>query len=292
MGKTIEQGFDTFLSWLIPLRSEHEKAINHKNSVKSCLEYNFNCSNFFETGSFGNGTGVRHYSDSDYFAVCPTKKLKQNSSITLRKVKEALQSKFWSTSGIEVSTPSVKIPFGKYASETLEVTPCDFQGLIDTPLGKKATYDIPDSNEGWMRSSPQAHNTYVEQQNKRLDYKLKPLIRLAKAWKYYNDVPIKSFYLELRVTKYAEKEDTIIYDIDLLRIMRRLNEIQLASIKDPMGISGYISACSTDAKKQIALSKVSSDLARAEKAYEQKDKNLDKCFEWWNLFFNYQFPSR
>ena len=292
MSKTVEQGFETFLSWLIPLQSEHHKAISHKTSVKSCLENNFECSNFFETGSFGNGTGVRHYSDTDYFAVCPTKELNQNSSVTLRKVKESLQNKFWATEGIEVKTPAVKIPFGEYASETLEVTPCDFQGFIDTPLGKKATYDIADYSGGWMRSSPQAHNAYVKQQDERLDYKLKPLIQLVKAWKFYNAVPIKSFYLELRVTKYAEGEEVIIYDLDLLRIMQLLDRIKLVAIKDPMEISGYISACNTDAKKQTALSKLSGDLARAEKAYEQKDKNADKSFEWWNMFFNFEFPSR
>lgn len=199
MGRSIEEGFETLLGRLVPLTTEHNKAASHKDSVKSCIENNFACSHFFETGSFGNGTGIRHYSDTDYFAVCPTKNLKKDSALILRMVKEALQKKFWSTEGIEVRTPAVKIPFGQYTSETLEVTPCDFQGLVDTPLGKKATYDIATYGDEWMRSSPQAHNAYVRQQDERLDYKLKPLIRLVKAWKFYNSVPIKSFYLELRV---------------------------------------------------------------------------------------------
>ncbi len=292
MGRTLEQGFETFLGRLVPLTSEHNTAASHKNSVKSCLEKNFDCYEFFETGSFGNGTGVRHYSDTDYFAVCKTAKLNRNSSETLRKVKEALQYTFSRTSGIEVKTPAVRIPFGKYKSEDLEVTPCDYQGLIETPLGKKATYDIADFGGGWMRSSPQAHNAYVKQQDDRLSGKLKPLIRLVKAWKFYNNVPIRSFYLELRVTKYAEGESSIVYDIDLKRIMKLLYDNQLASIRDPMGISGLISACSTDAKKADASSKLLTGLVRAEKACEQRDKNLDNCFYWWNMFFNGKFPSR
>src|SRR5215204_7357225 len=102
MAKTIDQGFETFLSWLVPLASEHDKAASHKNSVRSCMENNFGCYRFFETGSFGNGTGVRHYSDADYFAVCKSENLKRDSSLTLRKVKEALQATFWRTSGIVV----------------------------------------------------------------------------------------------------------------------------------------------------------------------------------------------
>lgn len=292
MAKTLDQGFEMFLKWLVPLMSEHEKATSHKNSVSSCVEKNFDCYRFFETGSFGNGTGVRHYSDTDYFAVCKTDSLKRNSSITLREVKEALQNTFWRTEGIEVKTPAVRIPFGKYKSEDLEVTPCDYQGLVDTPLGKKAAYDIAAYDGSWMRSSPDAHNAYVKQQDDRLNGKLKPLIRLIKAWKFYNNVPIRSFYLELRIAKYAETESSIIYDIDIKRVMKLLDDNQLAGIRDPMGVSGLISACSTETKKQDALSKLSTGVTRVEKAVEQRDKDLDKCFEWWDKFFNNQFPSR
>lgn len=292
MSKTLEQGFNTFIGWLAPSPSEHEKAKKHKDSVKSCLVNNFKSYDFFETGSFGNGTGVRHYSDTDYFGVCPSKELWENSGYTLRKVREALKGTFWQTEGIEVKTPAVKIPFGTLASETLEVTPCTFNGLVETPVGKKSSYDIADFNDGWMQSSPQAHNAYVNRENTRLGGKLKPLIQLVKAWKFYNNVPITSFYLELRVTKYAEGETAIIYDIDLKRVMKHLYDIKLASIIDPMGISGYVPACSTDAKKEDALSKLTTGHTRAEKAYELREKDLDKCFYWWNLFYNNLFPSR
>lgn len=292
MGKTLEQGFDTFLGRLIPLTSEHNTATSHKNSVKGCLEKNFDCYQLFETGSFGNGTGVRHFSDTDYFAVCKTEKLKQNSASTLRDVKEALKATFWRTQGIEVKTPAVRIPFGKYASEDLEVTPCDRRGLIDTPLGNKIIYDIPNYDGSWMQSSPQAHNAYVKQLDDKLSGRLKPLIRLVKAWKFYNNVPIRSFYLELRVTKYAEGESSILYDIDLRNIMKLLNDNQLASIRDPMGISGLVSACSTDAKKRDALSKLSTGYTRSEKAYQERNNDQDDCFYWWNMFYNDGFPRR
>jgi len=292
MPKTLDQGFDTFLSWLVPLASEHDKAKSHKDSVKACLEKNFECYSFFETGSFGNATGVRHYSDTDYFAVMPAKKVYTDSAYTLRKIKEALQETFWRTEGIGVNTPSVRIPFGNYASETLEITPAKFNGFVDTPVGSKSSYDIPDYSGGWMKSSPQAHNAYVKREDERLGYKLKPLIRLVKAWKFYNNVPISSFYLELRTTKYAEGESSIVYDIDLKRVMKILYDNDLPSIQDPMGISGYVKACSTDAKREEALSKVKTGYSRAEKAVEKRESNVDDAFYWWNLFYNNEFPSR
>lgn len=253
---------------------------------------NFKCSNFFETGSFGNGTGVRHHSDTDYFSVCPSAELWTDSGYTLRKVKEALKNTFWRTEGIEVRSPAVRIPFGNYASETLEVTPATRNGLVSTPIGDKYSYDIPNSDGGWMQSSPGAHNAYVNRENDRLGGKLKPLIRLIKAWKFYNNVPINSFYLELRTTKYAEGESSTIYDIDVKRVMKIVYDNDLPSIQDPMGISGYVKACSTDAKREDALSKVKTGFTRAEKAVENRESNVDDAFYWWNLFYNNEFPSR
>ena len=293
MAKTIEEGFAKLISWLIPLDSEHTKSTNHKGTVNSCLINNFDCTSLFETGSFGNGTGVRHYSDTDYFAVIPANKLSDNSGTSLRQIKEALQTTFWSTNGIVVSCPSIKIPFGTYKSEELEVTPCCNNGLVETHLGNFRKYEIPDCNGGWMISSPRAHNEYVEYHDKRLYRKLKPLIQLIKAWKYYNDVPIMSFYLELRITKYAESENAIVYDIDMKNILKNLLDNQLASIKDPMGISGLIPSSKTSTQKEAALSKLQTAVTRVEKAALAKSKdNIDDAFYWWNLLFNSKFPSR
>ena len=292
MAKTIEEGFEALITRLVPLSSEHDTASSHKSSVKACFENNFGCYEFFETGSFGNGTGVRHYSDTDYFALCPKDKLSANSATALREAKEELQATFWNTDGIEVRTPAVRIPFGTRASERLEVTPSRFNGMIQTPVGSKPYYDIPDFGGSWMQSSPKAHNAFVKRENDRLNGKVKPLVQLIKAWKFYNIVPISSFYLELRVANYAETEKSIIYNLDVRHIMKKLYDNDLASIQDPMGVSGYVKACSSDSKLEDALSKLSTGYSRADKAYEQRDNDTDKAFEWWDKFYDGKFPSK
>jgi hypothetical protein len=292
MAKTVNEGFETLIERLKPLTSEHEKAASHKDSVKRCMENNFGCTSFFETGSFGNGTGVRHYSDTDYFARCPADRFYTDSAYTLRLVKEALQRTFPRTDGIVVKSPAVRIPFGTLASERLELTPVYYKGLVTTPVGDKYSYYLPDYYGGWMESSPGAHNEYVNREDKRLGGKLKPLIQLIKAWKFYNNVPTYSFYLELRVTKYAEGESTIVYDIDVKNIIKFLYDNDLPSIQDPMGISGLVKACKSDTKRQDALSKVSTGNTRAQKARNEADRDPDMSFYWWNMFFNGKFPAR
>ena len=63
-------------------------------------------------------------------------------------------------------------------------------------------------------------------------------------------------------------------------------------MQDPMGISGYIPACKTDALCQDAISKLDSGATRAEKAREAADKgNISDAFYWWRLLYNYEFPT-
>lgn len=293
MAKTITEGFQAFYSRLEPLSSEREKAVKHKDSVKSCLANNFQCYSIIETGSFGNGTGVRHYSDTDYFAPIPVGVLSNDSSYFLRKLKGALQNTFWKTSGIEVNSPAVLIPFGQYASENLEVTPCNFRGMSSTPLGNYPKYLIPDGNGGWMAASPQAHNAYVKSVDEKLRGKLKPLVKFVKAWKFMNDVPILSFHLELRITKFLEDSVVFAYDENILNIFSHLNQVQLADMRDPMGISGLISSTQTYAQRSGALSKLNTALTRAEKAYNARVKDkTDDAFYWWNMLYNGNFPAR
>ncbi len=189
-----------------------------------------------------------------------------------------------------MSCPAVVVPFGSDGREKTEVTPTYYIG--PTRRGNYRVYGIPNCSGGWMNSSPDAHNTYVRNIDQKLNGRAKPLIRFIKAWKYYQNVPISSFYLELRVAKYAEGRLNIIYDVDIMNVFSHLHQSSLASMQDPMGISGYISPCSTSAKLIEARSKLSPALTRAQKAYRaRRSENIKTAFYWWNMLYNGKFPS-
>lgn len=179
--------------------SESAAAKAHRASLESRLKNDFGLRRLFRTGSFGNGTSISGFSDVDYFASLPRDQLTRSSNYTLTKVRAALDSRFPYT-GVRVNCPAVKVPFGTAVSETTEVVPADFIRKTDAGY---YIYDIPDCADGWMRSSPDAHNAYVLYHHQRLANKVKPLIRFIKAWKFYRQVPISSFYLELRVAAIA-----------------------------------------------------------------------------------------
>lgn len=287
MPRTINEGFRDFHATLTPSSTETDGAKRHRASIEQCLISNFDCRGFRRIGSFGNGTSISGYSDVDYLAELPTKQLTQNSTSTLVKVRLALDARFPNT-GVGVRCPAVRVPFGSAAAETTEVVPADRVFESD---GFKV-YEIADCADGWRRSSPGAHNAYVRSIDSTLNNKVKPLIRFIKAWRYFRSVPIRSFYLELRVANYASGEAAIVYDIDVLQVFRMLWNVELTAMQDPMGISGYIGACPSEAAKEDALSKLERALNRAEKARAAVQAGrIAEAFDWWRLVFADQFPT-
>lgn len=287
MPRTIEEGFRDFNDKLKIVKTESESLKKHRASIEACMKNNFGMNRFFKTGSIGNGTNVSGYSDTDYFAGIPRENLKKDSGTTLRLVKESLQARFPSTY-IYVDRPAVVVDFGDVASETTEIIPADY---LRTENGVNI-YDIPDGSGTWMKSSPKANNNYVTNINSGLSLKVKPLIRFVKAWKFYNNVPISSFYLEMRVAKYASQEKSIIYSIDIKSILAHLVDVDLAQMINPTGVGGYIQACKSDADKRDAISKLNTAYGRAIKAREAEEAGkISDAFYWWNLLFNDKFPS-
>ena len=120
---TINEGFNTLLAKLTPSRTETTAVASHRNSIKTCLVSNYSITNYFRSGSFGNGTSINGFSDVDYFAVFPADKLYKDSNYSLRKVRDTLNTRFSSTN-VKVDDPTVVCPFGTLAAETTEIVPC------------------------------------------------------------------------------------------------------------------------------------------------------------------------
>lgn len=287
MAKTVNEAFQTLLGWLTPTATESQKAASHRASIESSLKSHFGMTSFFRTGSFGHGTSISGFSDIDYFAVLPTGRLKANSGTALQELRAVLDRRFPST-GVIVRSPAVVVPFGTSASERHEITPAD---LVGRTSGGSHIYEIPDRAQAWMRASPNAHNAWVNVAHEKLGYRLKPLIRLLKAWNHYLGVGIRSFYLELRVTERARSETSILYKYDVLYALRHLRARGLAAMQDPMSVSGLVYPCSS-AVQESALSKLETAIRRAEKAHEAEEKgNIEDAFFWWDMVYGGAFPK-
>ena len=121
----------------------------------------------------------------------------------------------------------------------------------------------------------------------------KGLSRLIKAWKYYCNVPVSSFYLEMRCVQHVATQSSYIHVYDVCQVLEKLDGHELAPMNDPKGATGGFHACSTDAKRTDALSKLHTGAVRARKALDaQRAGNDVEAFRNLDLLFGGKFPAR
>jgi hypothetical protein len=173
-------------------------------------------------------------------------------------------------------------------SPTYEIIPADYIGKSDG----FEVYEIPDRTGGWMRSSPDFYGAYVDGANESLNEKVKPLIRLVKAWRYYDNAPLNSFYIEMRTTEYASKEPSIYYKWDVKGVFSHLITSQLAATADPFNLPNPIQAASNNAEVQAAWTKLQAAYNASIAALEaEKNGNMQGAFRLWDRVFSGNFPS-
>jgi hypothetical protein len=199
MALTVEQGFTKFLETLTPTAAQRAAANKHRSSVESSIEQSLTVKRYREIGSFGHGTGVRGHADVDLLVSLYNKPL--SSDTALGSIKNALSVSFPYTD-VYVRRPAVVVDFTG-GDERWEIVPAFLHSRSD---GEPYVYDIPGAAAGWMLSAPVEHIDWVNEINQRtgINGGTKKLARLIKACKYYNNVPVSSFYLEMRAAQYRE----------------------------------------------------------------------------------------
>ncbi len=284
---SVSQGFDDFFGRLTPLQSERDAHTKHRASVEGCLEQAaFGVHLFRQTGSFWHGTGIRHHCDVDL--LVSIKALRPDSSDTaLGWVKDTLKARF-PTTEVVIRRPTVVVRFAG-GTETWEILP----GFLKEVADDAPVYEIPGPASGWMTSAPTAHLDYINEIDKQTGGGAKKLARLAKAWKYYNSVPISSFYLEMRAAQYMATHTPFVPVWDVCGLLEWLDTNDLPAMNDPKGKAGRFNACSSDPTRTTALSKLHTAATRARKALEADRKDdPETAFYNLNLLFGYRFPSR
>lgn len=279
-----------FIKRLVPTSAQRDAGASHRASVRAALEANLTISTFSEIGSFSHGTGIRGRSDID--ALASISGGKPDSSYTaLSWVKDALSKRFPLTT-VKIRRPAVVIEFGG-GYETWEVIP----GFMTARGGSgQFVYDIPAPSAGsaWIDSAPEEHLKYVNECNAKPGKgNAKDLARLIKAWKYYRNVPISSFYLEMRSAQHVRSLSSYIHVWDVCLVLESMWDHQLAAMNDPSGATGRIFACSSDSSKEDALVKLDLAAKRARRALEaHKEDESEKAFEQLDKLFAGHFPAR
>jgi hypothetical protein len=232
---------------LAPAAYDKYKASMRRKAIETALaNSSLRVGSMFESGSWTHGTGISAKSDVDYMAVAAGARPRWPSS-ALETAKNAVKGCYEYVWDVRVSSPVIAVQFT--SQPQFEIAPAWFKEKISG----FSVYQIAGRSDEWVLSAPGAHLDYVNRQNDRLGKKVKPLIRLLKAWKHHAGAPVSSFYLEMRTAEYAASENAVIYDIDLRAVVSSIIGYEARDMNDPAHIVGRIPACASDDKRRQTL---------------------------------------
>ncbi len=253
-----------------PVPYDRTEASTRRSVVEAALRTSsLRVTSMFESGSWTHGTAISAKSDVDYMAVATGLRPAWPSS-ALAAAKSAVTGCDWKITDVRVSSPVIAVTY--YSQPNFEIAPAWYKERINA----FDVYWIAGRGDEWVYSAPGAHLAYVNRQNDRLDKKVKPLVRLLKAWKYHVGAPVSSFYLEMRAAEYAAGETVILYDIDLRRVMNAIVAAGARDMTDPEHIVGRIPACASDEKRRCTVGQLraaAGDLLAADTAKEAGDRS-------------------
>lgn len=271
---TARQWLEDLNRRFIPNAGQFDVASRHRAAIEARLNVFLGINEMFEIGSLRHGTGVWLYSDADY--LVSLKGIQPGSPWTmLNKVKRQLEERFPTTTVI-IRRPAVVC---KFSGDDVEIVPG-----YPAALG----YNIANPADGWMTTYPKDHNRYVNKVNKKHGGAAKKLARLVKIWKYKRDVPISSCYLEMKAAKHMDGETSFIPQHDLYLVLKSMLASGLASMNDPTGLGSRFGACSTEANRIEAMSKLRTAVGRSEKAKDHASLGHDdRAISQLELLFDY-----
>lgn len=294
--RTVGEAFQALLERIDPVESELDSLRSHKATIKQALTAEFRDFNRVEDfGSHKRSTAIRRHSDIDYLAVLGKDDVswggtRVRSSTTLDRVRRALETRF-PRSSIRTSGPAVIVEFTDGA---VDVVPGVWTGTIGSGDGYPR-FDIPDTEDGWMSTSPQRHAKYLAEKDTETRSRLHRSVRLMKGWKHSRspNIPFLGFHVELLLADndtcgHIRSYQNIICDAFVL-----LRDRGGKSLNDPLGISPRIPLANTENQRDQVVKAAEYAATHASSAIDAElGKDHDEAFRQWNLVFNGGFPAR
>lgn len=272
-----------YIAKLAPAEYDRQRVARRKERIVAALtKGGVKIVDSFESGSFSHGTAIKDNADVDLMVWTDLGQQPALPSSALDRFKSALINElpFLSYLTVRTSTPTVTVTF--FSPPHFEVIPA----FYNREVNGKLVYDIAGQRDEWIQSAPAAHNALVNAENVRLKKRLKPLIRLAKAWKYHVKAPVSSFYLEMRATELARTKVNILYCVDFPSVFRSIIARDVADMNDPGRVAGRIPACSSDDKRRqvkALMEKALDDLDSAE-THRQANHSYRYCWKMQSVF--------
>lgn len=155
-------------------------------------------------------------------------------------------------------------------------------------------YLIPNGSGLWRETNPPFHHDLVERENVRLGSRLKPLIRLMKAWNNTNDHPLRSFHVEMMVVATWRRSASIpSWPTALAQSLASLAGQVTTRFFDPWTPPVQFIDDDLDATKRASAQKMLALDAQTAGVALQLDSagRSREAFQQWSVVFRHKFPA-
>jgi hypothetical protein len=241
-------------------------------------------------GSYGRNTSIKNESDIDMIFVLPAhlKSTYDNysyngQSALLQAVSNSI-NKTYSTSKVGADGQVVSVIFTDGVN--FEVVPA-FENA-----GK--SYTFPDANIGgsWKKTDPHPEINKISEEDPKLNYNLKRLCKMTRAWKGYCSVPMGGLLIDTLAYNFLKNwahrnESYLYYDLmvrDFFEYLKNQNETQ--AYWYALGSNQLIYRKGNfEYKAKLAYNKA------VEAIQLQKDNKEWSAKQKWRELYGYEFPS-
>lgn len=238
----------------------------------------------FAVGSYARQTICAAERDIDLiapFAANPYwERYKSNSRTFLYWVRDTLNDRY-ATTRVSSRQVAVKLDFTDIVTD---VVPCFRR--------EGGGYLMPNGSAGWMATNPPFHTDLMKDANLAHGSRLKPLVRLLKAWNIANGHHLSSFHMELTVERAERGCSLRSWPAEVADLLRVLPGWVRRPFPDPwpdgQRIDNYLSA---DERDRAARMLESDALAAAQAEKHRIEGRIKEAFERWDVVYRGTFPA-
>jgi hypothetical protein len=233
-------------------------------------------------GSAGRGTMIRPPDDVDLLAVFAPSQVwptyQFNSGTFITRVRNAL-SVHTRVEQVGTRGQAVRLFYSNGAEvDVAPVFPRHGGGFL-----------LPDGAGDWLATDPEQHENWSAQRNRELDNRMKPLVRMIKAWNRAHSTRLKGFHLEVMVGSVFSalsnnsRENTQMFFEHAGSLLR---------INDPAGHGGDLASYLTANQEAAVRNSFILAAVRARSARSAEARgNPQEAFRLWRLIYGNEFPA-
>ena len=238
-------------------------------------------------GSYNRETLIRWERDVDVMVALSVAaywpRYKDDSRAFLAWIRDGLNREYHTT---RVSTRLISVRL--FLGEEMEVD------LVPSFVRQGGGYLIPNGLGGWRSTNPPFHHDLIKAANVRLASRLKPLVRLLKAWNNANEHPLRSFHVEMMVlsahrTAYAVPA----WSTAVAQSLASLAGQVAARCPDPWAPPlQFIDDDLSGIERQSARNMLAADAASAARALQLEQSGRHRqAFGEWDKVYRGKFPA-